>query len=253
MKLRKILAALVLSQLMAVPAFANEAEVKLDHAEINVSDVASLQSGARTFVNYCLNCHSASLVRYNSLQNIGLTEQQIKDNLMFTADKIGQPMNVAFPAKDAKEAFGVIPPDLSVIARSRGADWLYTYLRGFYRDPKTVTGWNNVAFPNVGMPHVLWKLQGERKLTHVPVMRDGKPVEAHGHPMTEMKWETIKPGTMSTAEYDRTVRDLVNFLVWIGEPHQNARHNIGVWVVLALVLLIALTFALKSAYWKDIH
>jgi len=193
-------------------------------------------------------------VRYNSLQNIGLTEDQIRDNLMFTAEKVGEPMSVAFRAKDAKAMFGTVPPDLSVIARSRGADWLYTYLRSFYRDANTATGWNNVVFPNVGMPHVLWKLQGERVQKLEPLLRDGEPVTDHeGHQMMRVTYETVTPGTMSAVEYDRTVRDLVNFLVWIGEPHQNARKQIGVWVIFALVVLIALTYALKSAYWKDVH
>lgn len=234
-------------------AYADESGLKLDSVDINVSDVVRLQSGARTFVNYCLNCHSASLMRYDSLTQIGLTEKQIQDNLMFTADKIGEPMDIAFRAKDAKAAFGTAPPDLSVIARSRSPDWLYTYLRSFYRDPSRPTGWNNTVYHNVAMPNVLWSLQGERVLKEVPLLRDGKPIEAHGHELTEAKWETVKPGTLSEAEYDRTVRDLVTFLVWMGEPHQVKRHQIGVWVVLALVLLIGLTYALKSAYWKDVH
>ncbi len=255
MNVKKLLSALAIIPALMAPALPQAAEtaVKLDEVHIDVADVVSLQSGARTFVNYCLNCHSASLVRYNTLERIGLTEQQIKDNLMFTADKIGEPMNVAFAKADAKAMFGVVPPDLSVIARSRGADWLYTYLRSFYRDPATATGWNNAVFPNVGMPHVLWKMQGERARTETPVMRDGKPVTEHGQPVVHLGYETVTPGTLSTMEYDRTVRDLVNFLVWIGEPHQGKRTQVGVWVVLALLLLIALTYGLKSAYWKDIH
>ena len=255
MTFKKLLAviAVVPALLAPVAAQAAEANIKLDSPKIDVADVVSLQAGARTFVNYCLNCHSASLVRYNTLERIGLTEQQIKDNLMFTADKIGESMNVAFAPADAKAMFGVVPPDLSVIARSRGADWLYTYLRGFYRDPSTATGWNNVVFPNVGMPHVLWKLQGERVRKEEPAMRDGQPVTEHGHPVTRVSYETATPGTLSTMEYDRTVRDLVNFLVWIGEPHQSQRKQVGVWVVFSLLILIALTYGLKSAYWKDIH
>ena len=253
MRTRKILAALALASTVCTPLQAAEENVKLDHVEVNVTDTASLQSGARTFVNYCLNCHSASLVRYDQLRAIGLSDKQITDNLMFTAEKIGDPMNVAFNKKEAKAAFGVVPPDLSVIARSRSPDWLYTYLRGFYRDPSTVTGWNNTVYPNVAMPHVLWSLQGERELVHVPVMRDGKQVEDHGKPKMDAKLQTVSKGSLSPTEYDRTVRDLVNFLVWIGEPHQVKRQQIGVWVVIALVFLIALTFALKNAYWKDVH
>lgn len=255
MTFKKLLSVITVVPALLAPLGAQAAEVsvKLDSPKIDVADFVSLQSGARTFVNYCLNCHSASLVRYNTLERIGLTEQQIKDNLMFTADKIGEPMDVAFTKADAKAMFGVVPPDLSVIARSRGADWLYTYLRGFYRDSNTVTGWNNTVYPNVGMPHVLWKLQGERVQKIEPVLRDGQPVMDHGEPLTRVTYETVTPGSIPPAEYDRTVSDLVAFLVWIGEPHQNSRKQIGVWVIFALLLLIALTYALKSAYWKDIH
>jgi ubiquinol-cytochrome c reductase cytochrome c1 subunit len=253
MRIRHIIAALALLPMLCLPAAAEEAHVKLDHVDINVSDHASLQAGARTFVNYCLNCHSASLVRYDQLLKIGLSEEQVMENLMFAAEKIGEPMNVAMNKKDAKAAFGTVPPDLSVIARSRSPDWLYTYLRGFYRDPTTATGWNNTVYPNVAMPHVLWQLQGERALKHEPLMRDGKQVTAHGEPVMTAKWEAISQGSMNAVDYDRTVRDLVNFLAWIGEPHQVKRQQVGVWVVLALVLLIGLMFALKSAYWKDVH
>jgi ubiquinol-cytochrome c reductase cytochrome c1 subunit len=250
---RKIMVALALLSVFSVPAHADEAGVKLDSANFDVSDVVQLQSGARTFVNYCLNCHSASMVRYNTLTQIGLSEQQIKDNLLFTADKVGEPMDIAFPKKDAKAAFGVVPPDLSVIARARSPEWLYTYLRSFYRDPSRSTGWNNTVYPNVAMPNVLWSLQGERVLKQVPVMLQGKPLEAHGHALSQAEWQTVKAGSMTEAEFDRTVRDLVTFMTWMGEPHQVKRHQIGVWVVFALIVLIGLTFALKSADWKDVH
>jgi ubiquinol-cytochrome c reductase cytochrome c1 subunit len=233
---------------------AAETEVVLDSAYVDLSNVASLQSGARTFVNYCLGCHGAGLVRYNTLLGIGLTETQIKDNLMFTGEKIGEYMHTAMPARDSKDWFGVAPPDLSVIARSRGADWLYTYLRGFYRDPKSPTGWNNTVFPNVGMPNVLWQLQGERVRKEAPVMRDGKEVsDGHGGVLKTVTFETVRPGTESVAEYDRTVRDLVNFLVWIGEPAQAKRKELGVFVLLALGILIVLSYLLYKNYWKDVH
>ena len=158
-----LVAAVALSSSLAM---ANEA-MKLDPAPIDPRDVASLQAGARAFVNYCLNCHSASLMRYSRMRDIGLTDEQIKDNLLFSADKVGEMMNVAMSKKDGKDWFGASPPDLSVVARARGADWLYTYLRGFYRDSSTATGWNNLAFDRVAMPHVLWTLQGERVRTEV--------------------------------------------------------------------------------------
>lgn len=246
--MKKLLSLIAVLPLLLAPAVVSAAApaVKLDRAEVDTADMVSLQAGARTFVNYCLNCHSASLVRYNTLQDIGLTEQQIQDNLMFTGDKIGDMMEVAFTKDDAKAMFGTVPPDLSVIARSRGADWLYTYLRSFYRDPNTATGWNNTVFPNVGMPHVMWSLQGERVQKVEETTHNGKQV-------TRVSYELATPGALQPAEYDAVARDLVNFLVWIGEPHQNKRKQVGVWVVLALLVLIGLTYALKSAYWKDLH
>jgi ubiquinol-cytochrome c reductase cytochrome c1 subunit len=253
-RLTRILFASVLGLAAALPAHATEAGWKLDRAEVDVTDKASLQSGARTFVNNCLGCHSASLMRYNALRAIGLTDDQIKDNLMFTAEKVGMPIANAMNPREAKEWFGVAPPDLSVIARSRGADWLYTYLRTFYRDPSTASGWNNAVFPNVGMPHVLWKLQGERALKTEEAMRDGKPIsDGHGGTVKVVKFEQLTPGTMSAPEYDRTMRDLVNFLVWMGEPHQLARKRIGVWVLFALTILVFMTYFLYKSYWKDVH
>jgi ubiquinol-cytochrome c reductase cytochrome c1 subunit len=253
-RLPRILVVAALGLAAALPARAAETGWKLDRAEVDVADKASLQSGARTFVNYCLGCHGASLVRYNSLQAIGLTDEQIKDNLMFTAEKVGQPIATAMTAKDGRAWFGVAPPDLSVIARSRGADWLYTYLRTFYRDPSTATGWNNAVFPNVGMPHVLWKLQGERALKTEEVMRDGKPLsDGHGGTVQVSKLEPLSPGTMSALDYDRMTRDLVAFLVWMGEPHQLARKQLGVWVLFALTILVFMTYFLYKSYWKNVH
>jgi ubiquinol-cytochrome c reductase cytochrome c1 subunit len=215
--------------------------LQLDRAPDRVADKAALQNGAKLFVNYCLNCHGASAVRYNRLKDIGLTEQQIKDNLMFTAEKIGEPMNIAMPRKDAKEYFGAWPPDLSLIARARassagsGADWLYTYLRGFYRDETRPTGWNNVVFPGVGMPHVLWELQGEQ-------------VMGADHKLT-----LVRPGKLSVKEYDAAVGDLVAFLVWMAEPQAQFRKQLGVAVLLFLVVLFVLAYAMKRAFWKDVH
>jgi ubiquinol-cytochrome c reductase cytochrome c1 subunit len=253
-RLHRILLASLLGLAAAAPVRAAEVGWKLGRAEVDVTDKASLQSGARTFVNYCLGCHSASLVRYNALRGIGLTDDQIRDNLMFTAEKVGMPMSNAMNPREAKEWFGVAPPDLSVIARSRGADWLYTYLRTFYRDASAATGWNNAVFPNVGMPHVLWKLQGERVLKVEEAMKDGKPVsDGHGGTVKVVRLEQASPGTLSAVEYDRTMRDLVNFLVWMGEPHQLARERLGVWVLYALTILIFLTYFLYKAYWKNVH
>jgi ubiquinol-cytochrome c reductase cytochrome c1 subunit len=254
--MKKILAILVIAPaLFAGSAFAAGAGVKLDRAPIDIRDQASLQAGARNFVNYCLGCHSASLVRYSSLRGIGLTDDQIKDNLLFTADKVGEMMNSGMTRKDGKEWFGAAAPDLSVIARARGADWLYTYLRGFYRDPSTVTGWNNVAFDRVAMPHVLWQLQGERiRKEEILKNADGKDVlDGQGVVRKVVKFETVIPGSMSSNEYDVMSRDMVNFMVWMGEPNQVLRKQIGFWVLFVLGILIGLVWLLKSAYWKDVH
>ena len=236
--MKKLLTALLFAPVFA---FASGAAVHLDKAPDVQGDKAALQSGAKTFVNYCLNCHGASFVRYNRLTELGLTEQQVKDNLMFTADKIGEPMRIAGRAEEQKKWFGATPPDLSLVARARaseagtGADWLYTYLRSFYRDENRPTGWNNTVFENVGMPHVLWQLQGQQTLNH----------ESH-------KLELAVPGKVSPAEYDKQVADLVGFIVWMGEPGAGFRKQLGVGVLAFLVVLFGFAYALKKNYWKDI-
>ncbi|WP_353132574.1 cytochrome c1 [Limnohabitans sp.] len=223
-----------------------------DKAPNKTNDLAALQNGAKIFVNHCLNCHSAAFMRYNRLQDIGLTEQQIKDNLLFTTEKVGDTMKSNIDPKQAKEWFGATPPDLTLIARSRaghngtGADYLYTYMRTFYPDETKATGWNNLAFPNVGMPHVLWELQGERR----PIF-DSR--EEHGHQVDVFKgWEQIKPGKMTSLQYDQTIGDLVGYLQWMAEPGQNTRVRIGVWVMLFLVGFMLIAWRLNTAYWKDI-
>ena len=233
--------------LLAFPAavMASE-EIRLDRSPHEPRDLVSLQSGARTFVNYCQGCHGAQFMRYNRLTEIGLTEAQIRDNLMFTVDKVGETMRTSMPAKEAKTWFGVAPPDLSVVARSRGADWLYTYLRTFYRDPKTASGWNNVVFPNVAMPNALWTLQGERGL------QAEKVKDLAGHERVEYRWSQISPGALSQVEYDVLTRDLVNFLVYVGEPAATSRKAIGIVVLFVLGALFILSYLLKSAFWKDV-
>ncbi len=229
-------------------ALAAGAVLHLDRAPVS-KDPAALQHGAKLFVNYCLNCHSASFMRYNMLQNIGLSEQLIRDNLMFTGERVGDQMKVAMRPADAKVWFGTAVPDLTLIARQRnsefgsGADWLYTYLRQFYRDPERPTGWNNVVFENVGMPHVLWELQGDQVAT-VSENADGSK---------SVSLSLAKPGTMSAAEYDQAVADLVSFLVWMGEPVAEKRKTIGMFVLLFLAGFFVLTYALKKNYWRDIH
>ena len=226
---------LLLIALLPAALWAAETGYRLDRSPHEPTDLASLQAGAKVYVNYCLGCHGLQYMRYGGLTRLGLTEQQVKDNLLFTADKVGEPMKVHVDAKAAKQWFGVAPPDLSVVSRSRGADWLYTYLRTFYRDPKTATGWNNAVFENVGMPHALWTLQGER-----------------GYDREKRQWREISKGSLSQVEYDTAVRDLVNFLVYVGEPAAADRKAIGIVVLFILGILFILTYLLKKEYWKDV-
>jgi ubiquinol-cytochrome c reductase cytochrome c1 subunit len=227
--------------------------VVLDHAPDQTNDLAALQRGSKTFVNYCLNCHAASSMRYNRLRDIGIDEDTIKANLLFTSDKVGDLMTISMQPKDAKAWFGVIPPDLSVIARAKnsedgsGVDYLYTYLRGFYKDDTRPTGWNNIVFHNVGMPHVLWELQGIQK----PVYVDEKDEEGK----VERKLDHLEiatPGKMSKQDYDNTVADLVSYLDWMSEPTAHLRHQLGVWVLLFLGVLATLCWRLNASYWKEV-
>jgi ubiquinol-cytochrome c reductase cytochrome c1 subunit len=221
-----------------------------------VTDLAALQNGAKLFANYCLNCHAAAFVRYNRMRDIGLTEQQIKDNLIFTGVKVGELMKVSLDAKDAKEWFGGVPPDLSLIARSRadaskgtGADYLYTYLRTYYRDETKATGWNNLAFPGVGMPNPLWELQGQQRAVYVETK---DPHDASKTVHTFKGFEPITKGTLSQAEYNLAVADLVAYLQWMGEPNQNNRVRLGVWVMIFLGFFTVIAWRLNAAFWKDI-
>jgi len=231
--------------LIAAPvmAFASSGNVPLDKAPINLADQESLQRGARIFVNQCLNCHSAGYMRYTRLQDLGLTEDQIKENLLFAAEKPGETMNVAMTKADAKAWFGATPPDLTVISRSRGADWLYTYMRSFYRDDSRPTGWNNLVFDKVGMPHVLWTLQGEM----VPVYK-----KVGGHDVVD-HLALSKPGSVTLAQYDAMMSDLVNYLVWMGEPAKMQRQQLGLMVLGFLAVFFVVAYYLKKEFWKDIH
>jgi ubiquinol-cytochrome c reductase cytochrome c1 subunit len=250
--MKKTFLTLIAALGFAFAAHANTGGIAWDKAPNQTNDLAALQNGAKLFVNYCLNCHSAAFMRFNRLKDIGLTEQQIKDNLLFTTEKVGDTMKASIDPRQAKDWFGANPPDLTVIARSRagangtGADYLYTYLRTYYADETKPTGWNNLAFPNVGMPHALWELQGKR----VPVY---DTIEEHGHEVHVFKgWEQVTPGTMTPAQYDQAVGNLVNYLQWMGEPAQNTRVRVGVWVLLFLGLLTFFTWRLNAAFWKDV-
>lgn len=217
----------------------------LESANINLSNQASLQRGARNFVNYCAGCHSAQYVRYNRLaQDIGLSEDQMVTNLMWAAEKPHETMEIAMPASDAERWFGVAPPDLSLIARARGKDYLYTFLKGFYLDESRPAGVNNIALPGATMPHVLWPLQGLRR----PIVH----TDETGHEAIS-GFETVLDGQMSEAQYDAFVLDLVNFLVYIAEPVKLERERLGIWVLFFLLILLLFSYLLKQEYWKDVH
>ncbi len=270
----------------SIAAFANEAGYPLDHfPEQKLTDNAALQNGAKLFVNYCLNCHAAASMRYNRLTDLGLTEDQIKKNLLFTGNKVGDPMTTSLRPADAKEWFGALPPDLSVIARARasgagsGADWLYTYLRAFYRDGSRATGWNNAVFPNVGMPNVLWQLQGSRgaEQIDVKVVKDEKGgpgkfmrttvnfatdgmrtekieeiKEGHPHASSEITLGKAEGGLRSQSGYDSDIADLVAYMTYMSDPSAKQRSRLGVWVILFLMIFTFLAWNLNRNYWKDI-
>lgn len=239
----------ILALLVALPAIAlaSSGGPQLDHAPIDLHDRASLQRGAAIFVNHCLNCHSASAMRYARLHDLGLTENQIRDNLMLTAEKIGETMSAPSDTAVAKAAFGVVPPDLSLVGRSRGADWLYSYLRSFYRDPKSKTGWNNTVFPNVAMPHVLWEYQGTQDLEVTRRMDQNT-----GDPVVHSKLVLEQPGSLSRLEYDKYTADLVAFLSYMGEPAQNDRKFWGILALFLLTGFAVIALMLKNEYWKDV-
>ena len=250
--MKKLILTLIAAFGFVAGAQAAEGGIAWDKAPVDTTNQASLQNGAKLFVNYCLSCHSAAFMRYNRLQDIGLTEQEIKDNLLFTTDKVGETMKATIDPKQAKDWFGGNPPDLTVIARSRagaggsGADYLYTFLRTFYKDETKPTGWNNLAFPSIGMPHALWQLQGERRAVF-------EEHDVHGQKTQVFKgWEQVTPGSMTPVQYDRAVGDLVNYLQWMGEPAQNSRVRIGVGVLIFLGIFILIAWRLNAAFWKDV-
>jgi ubiquinol-cytochrome c reductase cytochrome c1 subunit len=230
-------------------AGAAQAPALADHAHVDVSNVASLQRGARNFVNYCMGCHSAQYVRYNRLgEDLQITDKQLIENLMFAAEKPQETMTIAMRPADATRWFGTAAPDLSLIARNRGADYLYNFLRGFYLDPSRPTGVNNVVLPNAAMPHVLWQLQGTREA----VFAD----EATADGATQLVLKELRqasPGKLSSEEYDQFVRDTVAFLVYIGEPMRLQRQSLGMWVLAFLMVFGILAYLLKQEIWKDVR
>ncbi|HEY0060793.1 MAG TPA: cytochrome c1 [Telluria sp.] len=248
---KKLIAMLAL---LPVMAFASSGGHPLDRAPERTSMVA-LQNGAKLFVNHCLNCHSAASMRYNRLRDLGLTEDQIKANLLFSQDKVGGMMTTALRAEDAKAWFGVVPPDLSVIARAKaspagtGADYLYTYLRTFYKDDTRPTGWNNLVVPNVAMPHVMWELQGVRT---VKMIEEKDPHDASKTVHTFAGFDTVTKGTLTPAEFDTATADLVAYMEWMAEPAAATRKKLGVWVIFLMTIFATFAWLLSKSYWKEV-
>jgi len=249
---QRIALGLLLAAGVSMGAQANVGGAAWDKAPNRTNDLAALQNGVKLFVNYCLNCHSAAFMRYNRLQDIGVTQEQIKANLLLADSKMGDTMKATIDPQQAKGWFGVNPPDLTVIVRSRagaggtGADYLYTYMRSFYKDEARPSGWNNRVFPNVAMPHVLWQLQGERRPIYEEHMEHGEVVQVF------KGWQQLQPGSMTAQQFDQAMGDLVSYLQWMGEPVQNTRIRVGVWVLLFLGVFTLFAWRLNAVYWKDI-
>ena len=239
---------LMLFFMFSVETFATSSS-NLSHMKVDLSNQQSLQRGAKIFINYCLSCHSAAYMRYNRMgQDLSISDDVLKENLMFGAEKVGDVMSISMRQEDSINYFGVIPPDLSVIARSRGADWLYTYFKTFYKDDSRPFGVNNLVYKDTAMPHVLWELQGEQHLVSKESV-----AAVYYDPSYSDFLELVSPGKLTEKEYDRTVRDLVNYLVYMGEPIKLKRTKIGVWVMFYLFIFLLIAYMLKKDYWKDIH
>ena len=268
---KTILFTLVFSSLISFNAHsAGGSGAVLDKAHMNMTDKAALRDGAKVFVNYCLSCHSASYSRYSHVaEDLEIPLFRLKENLMFTTDKEGDLMETTMPAKDSKAWFGVTPPDLTLVARVRGSDWLYTYLRAFYQDEKSPSGWNNSLFENVAMPHALYELQGVQQLmgkmtademhdmeeSHVEGSGDGAGSDMP-HDLSivgNAKFELVHPGKLTPEEFDVAMLNLTAFLTYLGEPAQLKRHSMGVYTIAFLIILTLLCYLLKLEYWRDIH
>ena len=242
--INRILATLLFLLIPVLASASGGSDANLDSPNIDLADRSSLQRGARTFVNYCLSCHGASYMRYERMaKDLGISDELLRENLMFSTDKPGELMATSMPEGGAKQWFGVAPPDLSVIARYRGPDWIYTYLRSFYVDESTPTGWNNVLFPNVAMPNVFHEWQGPRR-AHFAETEGSKHFEG---------FEQISDGQMTNEEFDSAIRDLTNFMVYLAEPAKLVRYRIGLWVTIFMVLFTIFAYFLKKEYWRDVH
>ncbi|MBC7990923.1 MAG: cytochrome c1 [Luteimonas sp.] len=237
---------LVAGALLSFSAVAAEGG-HLQQAGTDIGDTASLQRGAQLYMNYCSGCHSLKFMRYSRMaEDLALSEDEVMQNLNLTGAKFGEQVQVAMPVDGANKWFGKMPPDLSVISRVRGSDWIYTYLKSFYLDESRPLGWNNTLFPNASMPNPLWQMQGLQR----PVY--GKHNAATGETPVE-HLELAQPGNQSAAQFDQTARDITTFLEYVGEPSALKRQSLGVWVILFLAFFTFLAFLLKSEYWKDVH
>lgn len=245
-KLIVLVAGAVFAAAIASPAFAAEEGAKLQQAGTDLGDQASLQRGAKLYMNYCSGCHSLKYMRYSRMaEDLGLTEDDVQANLNFTGAKAGEQVHVALTDADAQKFFGKMPPDLSVIARVRGSDWIYTYLKSFYLDEARPVGWNNTVFPNASMPNPLWQMQGLQHAEYGAADAGGeRPVE---------KLVLAQPGSQTPEQFDQTVRDITAFLEYAGEPAALQRQSLGVWVVLFLAFFTFLAWLLKKEYWRDVH
>ncbi|RCX33413.1 cytochrome c1 [Thioalbus denitrificans] len=246
--MKKIILASLLALAPLVSLAAGEGP-QLDKAGIDLEDKASLQRGAGHFFNYCVGCHSLKFMRYNRMgQDLGISDEVLKSTILPSYKKAGDTITVSMPEDLGKKWFGKAPPDLSVTARYRGTDWIYTYLRSFYLDDKRPYGVNNLVFPDVGMPHVLWELEGAKKA----VYKTETNAEGNEHQVFE-GFEQVKPGKLTPAEYDRFARDLTNFLTYVAEPVRVEREKLGIWVILFLLVFTGVAYLLKKEYWKDVH
>jgi ubiquinol-cytochrome c reductase cytochrome c1 subunit len=241
----RLLPALLAGLFATAPAAASEGAA-LMHAGTDLGDQASLQRGAQLFMNDCSGCHSLQYMRYSRMAaDLGLSEEEVMDNLNFTGGKIGDQVHVALTEAEGKQFFGKMPPDLSLIARVRGTDWIYTYLKSFYLDESRPLGWNNKLFPNASMPNPLWEQQGLQQPVYGKAEGGGdRPVE---------KLELATPGSQTPAQFDQSVRDITAFLEYVGEPAALKRQDLGVWVVLFLAFFTFLAWLLKKEFWKDVH
>jgi len=236
----KLLLVLALTAAPAAHA-AGDHDLPLDPVKVDLRDKASLQRGARLFVKHCLSCHSAKYMRYSRMgQDLDLTDELVKDNLLFAAEKVDDPMKAMMTPEQAKAAFNAVPPDLSLTARSRGPAWIYTYMRSFYLDDKAPSGWNNRVYPNLSMPHVLSDWQGSQRAVFG---KDG----------TVERLEIETPGTMTPQDYDAAMRDLTHFMVYLGEPAKLVRYDLGWYVLAYIAVFVAFAYLLKREYWKDVH